>query len=104
MPHLHLPADHSEADLALAADLAVRLGSEDLYVGWTHEEGAGVSPEVQAYARDQRPAHPLADALVAVLSGALALWHAFSRDASARRPIPAPASAAAERTTGEAAA
>ena len=103
MPHLHLPADHSDADLALAADLAVWLGSQDLYVSWTHEDGAGVSPEVQAYVRDERPAHPLAGALVAVLAGALAIWHALTRAVAAQRPLPAPAPAP-EPATGEAAA
>ena len=33
MPHLHLPIEHTDADLVLAANLAEIVGSEDLYVG-----------------------------------------------------------------------
>ena len=55
MPHLHLPADHSDADLVLAANVAAIVGSEDLYVAWTHGSGAGGIPEVQALVHDHRP-------------------------------------------------
>jgi hypothetical protein len=48
MPHLHLPIDHTDADLVLAANLADVVGSEDLYVAWSHESGAGAVPEVEA--------------------------------------------------------
>jgi hypothetical protein len=48
MPHLHLPIDHTDADLVLAANLAEVVGSEDLYVAWSHESGAGAVPEVEA--------------------------------------------------------
>ena len=48
MPHLHLPADHTDADLVLAANLAEIVGSEDLYVAWCHETGPGAIPEVEA--------------------------------------------------------
>ena len=44
MPHLHLPLDHTDADLVLAANLAEIVGSEDLYVAWSHESGAGAVP------------------------------------------------------------
>src|SRR3978361_707019 len=55
MSYLHLPAEHSEADLVLAANLADFVGSEDLYVAWTHRDGAGAVPEVEAILRDERP-------------------------------------------------
>jgi hypothetical protein len=55
MPHLHLPADHSDADIVLAASVAATVGSEDLYVAWTYESGAGVIPEVEAIMREPRP-------------------------------------------------
>ena len=48
MPHLHLPVDHTDADLVLAANLAEIVGSEDLYVAWSHESGPGAIPEVEA--------------------------------------------------------
>ena len=54
MPHLHLPIDHTDADLVLAANLAEIVGSEDLYVAWTHEAGAGAVPEVEAEVREER--------------------------------------------------
>jgi len=54
MPHLHLPIDHTEADLVLAANLAEIVGAEDLYVAWSHEAGAGAIPEVEAVVRTER--------------------------------------------------
>ena len=54
MPHLHLPIDHTDADLVLAANLAEIVGSEDLYVAWSHESGPGAIPEVEAVMREQR--------------------------------------------------
>ena len=48
MPHLHLPIDHTDADLVLAVNVAEIVGSEDLYVAWSHESGAGAVPEVDA--------------------------------------------------------
>jgi hypothetical protein len=101
MPHLHLPAAHSDADLALAADLATVLGSEDLFVTWSHEEGAGAMPEVKAFLRDEPPVHPFAAVLVAVAQGLALLWRAVTHGPAPRQhgaPAPAPAS---ERATGE---
>ena len=54
MPHLHLPTDHTDADLVLAANLADIVGSEDLYVAWSQETGAGV-PEIEAYVSEEPP-------------------------------------------------
>ncbi len=54
MPHLHLPIDHTEADLVLAANLAEIVGSEDLYVAWSHESRRGRDPEVEAVVRTER--------------------------------------------------
>jgi hypothetical protein len=87
MPHVHLPADHSDADLVLAANLAAIVGSEDLYVAWTHESGAGAIPEIQAVVREERP-NPLVSVLAAVIAGALAVWHTLTQS-------PAPAAVAA---------
>jgi hypothetical protein len=40
MAHLHLPAQHSDDDLAIAGALAQILHSEELYVAWS-SAGAG---------------------------------------------------------------
>ena len=55
MPHLHLPAQHSDEDLALAGCLAEMLSSEDLYVAWSLESGPA-KPAVEAAIREPRPA------------------------------------------------
>jgi hypothetical protein len=55
MPHLHLPIDHTDDDLVLAANVAEVVGSADLYVTWSHEGGAGAVPEVEAVVRHERP-------------------------------------------------
>ena len=73
MPHLHLPIDHTEADLVLAANLAEIVGSEDLYVTWSHENGAGAIPEVEAVVRTERPVSRFS-----VIMGTLgAFWRAL---------------------------
>ena len=41
MAHLHLPAQHSDDDLAIAGALAQILRSEELYVAWSSSSGAG---------------------------------------------------------------
>ena len=77
MPHLYLPDDHTAADLALAADVAVAVSSADLYVTWTLDAGAG-SPDVEAMVGEQQeiapPAHPFAELLVALMQGVAAVW------------------------------
>ena len=73
MPYLHLPMDHTEADLVLAANLADIVGSEDLYVAWSHETGPGAVPEVEAVVREQRPVSPLG----ALAAGFSAFWRAL---------------------------
>jgi hypothetical protein len=65
MPHLHLPIDHTDADLVLAANLADIVGSEDLYVTWSYETGPGAIPEVDAVLVEQRPLSPFAEIVAA---------------------------------------
>ena len=84
MPHLHLPAEHSDADIVLAANVAATVGSEDLYVAWTHDAGAGAVPEVEAVIREPRPS-----VLVALFRALTAVWHGLTQ---APAP-PAPATA-----------
>jgi hypothetical protein len=90
MPHLHLPAAHSDADLALAAGVAAAVGSEDLYVSWSHAEGPGLAPEVEALVRDERPAHPLAEAVSTIFQGLVALARALVGEGAQRPALEAP--------------
>ena len=95
MPHLHLPLDHSDSDLVLAASVAVGVGSEDLYVAWTHHAGPGAVPEVEALVREERP-RP-AGILGGMVAGLRALWHGFTR-VPAQRGERTPAPRSAQRT------
>jgi hypothetical protein len=87
MPHLHLPADHSEADLVLAANLAELVGSDDLFVTWTHHGGPGAVPEIEALLRDERPS-PLASLITSVVTGVTAFWHSLLHSPVAAQPAP----------------
>jgi len=53
MPHLHLPADHSAYDLALAHRVASAVESSELYVAWSGRAGAGQRPEIHAHVREE---------------------------------------------------
>jgi hypothetical protein len=93
MPHVHLPAVHSDADLVLAANVAAVVGSEDLYVAWTHEAGPGAIPEIDAVVREERPS-PLATFFHALAAGVSAMWAALTQPPAAEvaaPPAPAPA-------------
>jgi hypothetical protein len=81
MPHLHLPIDHTDADLVLAANLAEIVGSEDLYVAWSHETGAGAVPEVDAVLVETHRPSLLAE----VAARVAALWRAVARRPSVDR-------------------
>ena len=74
MPHLHLPVDHTDADLVLAANLAEIVGSEDLYVAWSHETGPGAVPEVEAMILEERSRGGVFGALA---TGFSAFWRAL---------------------------
>ena len=91
MPNLHLPASHQVEDLILAHRVAEAVGSEDLYVSWSHEAGAGQRPEVSAAIRDEPSV--VVEAIASILgwiSSALAVI------APARRPTAGAADAPAE--------
>lgn len=98
MPHLHLPIDHTDDDLVLAANLADLVGSEDLYVAWSFESGPGAIPEVEAILVEQRPLSPLAALAAALAAAAVTLFRAFS--ARQRRALAhsAPPAGQARRT------
>ena len=53
MPTLHLPAAHTDTDVALATEVAHVVGSHELYVTWTHGEGPGLPPEIEALTADE---------------------------------------------------
>jgi hypothetical protein len=98
MPHLHLPAEHSDADIVLAASVAATVGSEDLYVAWTHDTGAGAVPEVEAVLRDERPS-PLTAFARALAEGMLALWHGLTASPATAAPVAAAPAAPARETS-----
>ena len=91
MPHLHLPIDHTNADLVLAANVAELVGSADLYVAWSHDRGPGAVPQVEAVVREERPVNPFAELLVSVAAGLVALWQAIVGGSSQRAQQPAAA-------------
>ena len=96
MPHQHLPAEHSDADLVLAANLADIVGSEDLYVTWTHETGPGAIPEVEAILRDDRPS-PLVELVGAFFAGLGSLWRTLFASSAPAAPAMAPAPVSRQR-------
>jgi hypothetical protein len=77
MPHLHLPVDHTDADVVLAANLAEIVGSEDLYVAWSHESGPGAIPEIEAVLVLPRPLNPFAEFAAAFAAGFAGMWRAL---------------------------
>jgi hypothetical protein len=104
MPTLHLPAAHTDTDVALAAEIASVVGSHDLYVTWTHGEGPGLPPEIEAVIREegaQGALSPFGEVLVAMVQGLSALWHAIVHPPSTRPALPAPRDPATPRTTEE---
>jgi hypothetical protein len=92
MPHLFLPSEHTDADLMLAADVAAAVGSEDLYVAWTHDAGPGGMPEIEAVVREAKApasvANPFTELFLAMIEGVAALWrhltHVPAQPAAAR--------------------
>lgn len=93
MPTLHLPAAHTDTDVALAAEIASVVGSHDLYVTWTHSEGPGLPAEIEAVLEDEEPQSPIspfAEVLLAMVQGISALWNALVRPSQARAELDAP--------------
>jgi hypothetical protein len=91
MPHLHLPTDHTDADVVLAANVAELVGSADLYVTWSYEGGPGAVPEVEAVVREERPLNPFAELMVSLAAGLVALWQTLLSRSSERTEPPAAA-------------
>ena len=101
MPQLHLPTDHTDADLILAANLADVVGSEDLYVAWTHESGAGAVPEVDAVLVEARRSSGFAELVALVGSGFAAFWRALVGRQGEAVVTRAPSAGATRRGAGE---
>jgi len=99
MPYLHLPNDHTDADLVLAADVAEAVSSADLYVTWTLDAGAG-PPEVEAVVRGKEPADTPANPFAALVRGIAAVWGRLT-GAPAGRPARSRPAAGHGRRAGE---
>jgi hypothetical protein len=94
MPTLHLPAAHTDTDVALALEVAAVIGSHELYIAWTHGEGPGLPPEVESVFEEERQAgtvSPFAEVIVAMVQGIAALWQAIAHPPSTRPELPAEA-------------
>ena len=92
MPTLHLPAAHTDTDVALAAEVAGAVGSHELYVSWTHGEGPGLPPEVETVLEERTEAaaaSPFAEVIVAMVQGIAALWQALVHPPTTRAELPA---------------
>ncbi len=93
MPTLHLPAAHTDTDVALATEVAHVVGSHELFVTWTHGEGPGLPPQVQTLTSEEAlssPISPFAEVVVAMVQSISALWHAIVHPPSTRAELPAP--------------
>ena len=82
MPQLHLPQQHSDADLILAGQIADLVGSGELFVAWTHDEGPGARPAVAA--RMRTPLNPVAELFGLLLDSAADIVRAISRPSAAQ--------------------
>ena len=85
MPHLYLPAEHNDTDLALASAVADAIDSSELFVAWTLNGGIAAAPEVKALVRP-RPEPPLRNPLVEAVSEIAAAFGAFVKLLSFRHP------------------
>jgi hypothetical protein len=93
MPTLHLPAAHTDTDVALATEVANVVGSHELYVTWTHGEGPGLPPEIEAVTGEEpEPGtlSPFGEVVVAMVQSLSALWNAIVHPQSSRPELPAP--------------
>jgi hypothetical protein len=88
MAELHLPSEHSDADLALAHRVAEAMESGELHVAWTHEGGSGQLPVVRARVREAP--NPLVEMLSIVLGWVSNVVEAVVASRRARGGRPAP--------------
>ena len=100
MPHLHLPIEHTDADLVLAVNLAEIVGSEDLYVAWSQDTGAGI-PEVEAVLIEHRTGGPIAEFIAALGAGFAGIFRALLGRPGHAAIRPTPPADRTRRRTGE---
>jgi hypothetical protein len=104
MPTLHLPAAHTDTDVELAAAVAGVVGSHELYVAWTHGEGAGLPPECETIVEDPHEPvapSPFAEVIVAMVQGIAALWQAIVHPPATRAELPPAAEPRQSRPAAE---
>ncbi len=75
MPRLFLPAEHSDADIILASQIADAVDSAELFVTWSTEAGRA-APEIQAELRE--PRHPFTQAIRLFARMIAELWRALT--------------------------
>ncbi len=78
MPHLYMPADHSDADVALAGRVAEAVDSAELFVAWTRTAGAACAPEAPPR-EEPVPVNPFAHALAEIVIAFSALFSLLLR-------------------------
>lgn len=76
MAQLFLPAEHTDADVVLAGQIAESIDSAELYVTWSPGQGHA-APEVVAELRDPEPAWT--DTPAPVLQALRELWALLRR-------------------------
>jgi hypothetical protein len=104
MPTLHLPAAHTDTDVALATEIAAVVGSDELFVTWTHGEGPGLPPETETVLHDPAETSqisPFAEVVVAMVQSISALWHAIVHPPAERAALPAAREDRADRRAAE---
>jgi hypothetical protein len=83
MAQLYLPAEHTEADLVLAGQIAESIDSAELYVAWTPGHGQS-APQVFAELREHAPGWPSL-----ILQAIRELWAALrNREPASSAPAP----------------
>lgn len=80
MPQLHLPHEHTDADLVLAGQIASSVGSGELFIAWTVGGGPGAHPTVSATLREAAQ-NPAAEVLGILLECATDVLRALIRPA-----------------------
>jgi hypothetical protein len=88
MAQLYLPIAHTEADLVLAGQIAELVGSAELYVAWTPEQGRAI-PEVVAELRAAVPGWT--GTLALVVQAVREMWALLLGRAPQQHALPAAA-------------
>lgn len=84
MPQLHLPENHTDADLVLASQIATSIECGELFIVWTHQGGSGARPTVPAQIRE--PINLTAELINALFDCATEFLRALTRPSLRPRP------------------